>query len=238
MGYSNLVTFVRMSPNCNSPRNEAVSKITIHHMAGNMTLQAFGELVSKKSRRMSANYAIDSDGNIGCFCDEGDRSWCSSSSWNDNRAITIEVANDTIGGNWHVSDKAYHALINLCVDICKRYGFTINYTGDTTGSLTEHRMFSSTACPGPYLHDRMFDIMVEVNAALRKGGDNMYTIHTKNVDTLPATVVWQKVQELQLDYKTKWTKQSQDIGPMTEGDKETIKNICESLGVEYSIEES
>lgn len=82
-------------------------------MAGNTTLEAFGALVGKTSRQMSANYAIESSGRIGLFCHEADRSWCSSSPWNDHRAITIEVANDSGAPDWHVSDKAYAALERL-----------------------------------------------------------------------------------------------------------------------------
>ena len=103
---SSLITYIQISPNRNSPRSEPVSKITIHHMAGNMTLPAFGAMVAKESRAMSVNYAIDSQGNIGLFCPESDRSWCSSSPWNDHRAVTIEEANDGGAPDWHVSDPA------------------------------------------------------------------------------------------------------------------------------------
>ena len=82
MSNSNLVSFTQISPNRNSPRTAPISKITIHHMAGDLTLQSFGAMVTKESRQMSANYAIDSQGGIGLYCPESDRSWCSSSSWN------------------------------------------------------------------------------------------------------------------------------------------------------------
>lgn len=113
MSDSELAVYTAISPNCNRPRSQPISKITVHHMAGNTTLEAFGALVGKTSRQMSANYAIESSGRIGLFCHEADRSWCSSSPWNDHRAITIEVANDSGAPDWHVSDKAYAALERL-----------------------------------------------------------------------------------------------------------------------------
>ena len=138
MSNSSLIVYTQISPNRNSPRNQPISKITIHHMAGNMTLQSFGAMVAKTSRQMSANYAIDSQGNRGLYCPESDRSWCSSSPWNDHRAVTIEVANDGGAPDWHVSDAAIDSLIELCVDICKRNGMTkLEYTGDQTGSGVE-----------------------------------------------------------------------------------------------------
>lgn len=170
MSNSNLVSYTQISPNRNSPRNQPISKITIHHMAGDTTLQSFGASVAKTSRAMSANYAIDSDGNIGLFCPESDRSWCSSSAWNDNRAVTIEVANDGGGPDWHVSDAAINALIKLCVDICQRNGMTkLEYTGTPDGSLTTHRMFTATLCPGPYLLSKIPYIAQQVTARLQNG---------------------------------------------------------------------
>lgn len=116
---------------------------------------------------MSANYAIDKDGNIGLFCDEANRSWCSSSPWNDHRAITIEVANDGGAPNWHVSDKSMAALLDLCTDICRRNGMAkLEYTGDKNGSLTMHCFYAATACPGPYLKSKFAEIAKTVTARL------------------------------------------------------------------------
>lgn len=144
---SSLVSYTQISPNRNSPRNQPITKITIHHMAGVMSVEQFGNLVANPARQMSANYAIGNDGRIGLFCPEGDRSWCSSSPWNDNRSITIEVSNDVYGEPWSISNKAYESLIKLCVDICKRNGIKkLEFTGDRNGSLTYHYMFSPTAC--------------------------------------------------------------------------------------------
>lgn len=170
MSNSSLISYTQISPNRNSPRNQPISKITIHHMAGNLTLQSFGALVAKESRQMSSNYAIDSQGNRGLYCPESDRSWCSSSPWNDHRAVTIEVANDGGAPDWHVSDASIASLIELCVDICKRNGMAkLEYTGDQNGSLTTHRMFTATECPGPYLLSKLPYIAQQVTARLQDG---------------------------------------------------------------------
>lgn len=135
----------------NSRGGNKVTKITIHHMAGNLSKSQMESCVYNPNRQMSCTYAIYSDGSVECFVGEQYRSWCSSSWDNDKNAITIEVANNSLSPNWTVSDAAYKKLIKLCADICKRYGIAPKYTGKTTGSLTVHRMFASTACPGPYL---------------------------------------------------------------------------------------
>lgn len=169
MSNSALVSYTRISPNCNAPRRQQIRKITPHHMAGWLTLPEFGALVAKSSRQMSANYAIDKDGNIGLFCAEENRSWCSSSPENDHQAVTIEVANDGGAPNWHVSDAAWRALVDLCVDICRRnpgLAGGLLYTGDARGTLTKHSYFSATACPGPYLGGRFAELASEVNRRL------------------------------------------------------------------------
>ena len=121
MSNSSLVSYTRISPNKTTPRNHKIDTITIHCMAGDLSVESCGNLFAKSSRQASSNYGIGSDGRIAMYVEEKDRSWCSSNKSNDHRAITIEVAND--GGaetGWHISDKAYNALIALLVDICKR----------------------------------------------------------------------------------------------------------------------
>ena len=151
MAYTNspLATYTRISPNRNSPRNQPITKITVHHMAGIMSVEQFGALVANPGRQMSSNYAIGNDGRIGLFCPEQDRSWCSSSPWNDNRAITIEVSNSAYGdaSGWPIGTAAYNSLIKLCADICKRNGIKkLYFTGNSDGTLTYHYMFNATSC--------------------------------------------------------------------------------------------
>lgn len=145
---SPLVSYTRISPNKNSPRNQdKITKIIVHHMAGVASVESFGELVSKPARQMSANYAIGNDGRIGLYCEEKDRCWCSSSSWADNRGIAIEVSNSKLGEPWPVSTKAWNSLVELCADICKRNGIPkMTYTGDKEGVLLFHRWFAATGC--------------------------------------------------------------------------------------------
>ena len=172
MSNSSLVNYTKISPYKNSPRNNKIKKITIHHMSGNLSVETCGNVF--QSREASSNYGIDSNGRVGMYVEEKDRPWTSSSPSNDNQAVTIEVAND--GGastNWHVSDKALAKLIDLCVDICERNGIKqLNYTGDRSGNLTRHNMFAATDCPGPYLQSKFPYIASEVNKRLNKESSN------------------------------------------------------------------
>lgn len=53
MAYSNspLVDYTKISPNRNSPRNNKIKKITIHHMAGNMSVESCGASFARSSRQ-------------------------------------------------------------------------------------------------------------------------------------------------------------------------------------------
>lgn len=163
---SSLVNYTKLSPNYNV-RDRKISKITIHHMAGNLTVETCGNIFASSSREASANYGIGSDGRVGLYVEEKNRSWASANRENDMMAVTIEVANDGGAPDWHVSDVAIAKLIDLCVDICKRNGIEkLNYTGDTRGNVTRHNMFVPTSCPGPYLQSKFPYIVSEVNKIL------------------------------------------------------------------------
>lgn len=167
MSNSPLVDYTKISPNRTSPRNHAIDRITIHHMAGDLSVEACGNVFAPSSRQASSNYGIDSDGRVGMYVEEKDRSWCSSNSANDHRAVTIEVADNAAGPGWGCSEKAMSKLVELCADICKRNGIEkLNYTGDTNGNLTMHKWFSATDCPGAYLEGKFPWIADQVNKIL------------------------------------------------------------------------
>ena len=171
MSNSALVDYTKISPNSSNPRNKPISKITIHHMAGKLTVERCGESFASKKRQASSNYGVDSDGKVGLYVEEKNRAWTSSSRANDNMAVTIEVANDVVGGNWHVSDRALAKTIELCVDICKRNGIEkLIFTGDASGNLTMHKYFAPTGCPGEYLESKFPYIADEVNKRLAAKG--------------------------------------------------------------------
>lgn len=176
MAYSNspLVSYTKLSPNHSGLRNHSIDTISIHCMAGNLTVEVCGSVFAPTSRGASSNYGIGSDGRIGMYVEEKNRSWCTSSSSNDNRAITIEVANCTAGPDWKITDKAMESLINLIVDICKRNQIKqLLWCADKSligqvdkQNMTCHRWFCAKACPGSYLYDKHGYICEEVNKRL------------------------------------------------------------------------
>lgn len=183
MSNSKLVSYTKISPN-SSARTGKISKITIHHMAGNLSVESCGKVFETTERQASSNYGVGTDGRIGLYVDESRRAWTSSNRDNDNVAVTIEVANDGGAPDWHVSDKALEATISLCVDICQRNGIAkLNFTGDKSGNLTMHKYFSNTECPGKYLGGKFPYIAEEVNKRLSVGDKEQVTTNTPKEET-------------------------------------------------------
>ena len=169
-----MVDYTKISPNKNSPRKNAIDTITIHCVVGQCSVETLGAIFAPTTRQASSNYGVGYDGRIGMYCEEKDRSWCTSSAANDNRAITIEVASGTTSP-YAVTDKAYAALLDLVTDICKRNGIKrlvwSNNKNDRVNhangcNLTVHRDYANKSCPGGYLYDRQGEIAAAVNKRL------------------------------------------------------------------------
>ena len=178
MSNSPYVSYTKISPHRNSPRNHAIDRISIHCVVGQVTMQSLGEIFQTKSA--SSNYGVDKDGHVGMYVEEKDRSWCSDSPENDHRAVTIETASD-VSEPYAVNAAAYATLLNLCTDICKRNGKkkllwlgskekTLAYTPKADEMvLTVHRWFNpGKSCPGTYLYERQGAIAAEVTRRLRE----------------------------------------------------------------------
>jgi CHAP domain./Cpl-7 lysozyme C-terminal domain./N-acetylmuramoyl-L-alanine amidase. len=193
-GYSNSPLATKKNlfiTNYNDRGGKKIDRITVHHMAGNLTVDGCKNAL--QSRGGSVNYAIQSDGTIGLLLPEKYRAWTSSSPENDYRAVTIEVANAPGAGepDWKVTDAALQSTIKLCADICKRNDIKkLTFTGQLSGSnLTMHKWFYATGCPGPYMSGKFPYIVEQVNKLLGGGSvtpaTSEYTVKITNKNGVP-----------------------------------------------------
>ena len=174
---SSLVEYTQLSPNHSGQRTHTIDRITPHCVVGQCSIETLGGIFAPSSRQASCQYGIGVDGRVGMYCEEKNRSWCSSSNSNDQRAVTIECASDTTHP-YAMNDKVYATLINLCVDICKRNGKTkLLWFGDKDKTLsyepkddemiiTVHRWFANKSCPGDWLYNRLGDLAAQVTKKL------------------------------------------------------------------------
>ena len=181
MSNSSLVNCTVMSPNHSGKRTHVIDRITPHCVVGQLSAEDIGGCFTNPSRQASCNYGIGPDGRVCLVVDEANRSWCSSSSANDQRAVTIEVASDKTAP-YAFKDAAYNKLVELCVDICRRNGKnTLLWIEDKDKALayepksnemllTVHRWFANKSCPGDWMFSRMGQLASTVTAHL--GGSN------------------------------------------------------------------
>lgn len=174
---SNMVAYTKLSPNHSGQRTHGIDRITPHCVVGQCTAEGLGDWFAKSSTQASSNYGIDKNGRVGLYVEEKNRSWCSSSGANDQRAVTIECASDT-SEPYAMNSAVYATLIKLCVDICKRNGKkkliwfgdkdkTLNYSPKSDEMiLTVHRWFANKSCPGNWLYARLGDLASKVTAQL------------------------------------------------------------------------
>ena len=182
---SKLVSYTKISPNKSVGRRSKIDTITIHCVVGQLSVETIGNVFTPASRQASSNYGIGSDGRIGMYVEEKDRSWCTSSASNDHRAITIECASD-LKHPYAITQTVYNSLINLLVDICKRNEIkSLLWKGDKgligqvdKQNITVHRWFANTACPGDYIYNKLGQIAVDVN---KKLGSTATTAKPTNV---------------------------------------------------------
>ena len=177
MGNSPLVTYTRLSPNHSGKRTHTIDRITPHAVVGQLSVERICDCFKDGSRQASCNYAIGTDGIIGLSVDEQNRSWCSSSRDNDQRAVTIECASD-LTDPYAMKPEVYSALLDLSTDICRRNGKRkLVWIADRDKALiyevkpdemllTIHRWFAKKSCPGNWLFSKLGDLAQAVNSRL------------------------------------------------------------------------
>lgn len=213
MSNSPLVVCTRWSPNHSGKRTMKIDRITPHCVVGQCTAEGLGDWFAQSSTQASSNYGIDRDGCVGLYVDEGNRSWCSSSNANDQRAVTIECASDT-SEPYAFRDVVYQRLIDLCTDICKRNGKTkllwmsdkntaLNYSPKSNEMvLTVHRWFANKSCPGNWMYARMGDLASQVTKRLSGSTPTPEPQPTPTPSGYPATPFLVKVIIDDLNYRS------------------------------------
>ena len=188
MAYTNskMVVHTKLSPNHSGKRTHSIDRISPHCVVGQVTAESLGNIFARSSYQASSNYGIDKDGRVGLYVEEKNRSWCTSSNANDQRAVTIECASDT-SSPYRMNDAVYQTLIKLCTDICRRSGKkkllwfgdknkTLNYSPASDEMvITVHRWFANKSCPGDWLYSRLGDLANKVTAELGGSTESVET---------------------------------------------------------------
>lgn len=252
MAYTNspLVSYTKLSPNHSGQRTHSIDRITPHCVVGQCSVETLGNIMYPTSRQASCNYGIGPDGRVGMYVEEKNRSWCSSSNANDQRAITIECASDTFHP-YAMNDKVYATLITLCTDICRRNGKkkllwfadknkSLNYIPAADEMvLTVHRWFANKSCPGDWLYSRLSDVAAKVTANLSSASTPTTPSTSKTTEEVAKEVIagkWgngedrkQRLTAAGYKYSLIQSKVNELMGASTQAPSKTIDELAREV---------
>lgn len=144
-------------------RQDTIHGIVIHH-AASTSLDSVGQVFSQYGRGGSAHYGVKGS-QIHQYVREEDTAWhCGD--WPGNCCtIGIETVNSTGAPDWLIDEETFNTLARLCADIAKRNGLGKVKFGpnDVYPTLSAHRDWSPTYCPGDYLYSRMEELANKIN---------------------------------------------------------------------------
>lgn len=148
----------RLSKHFTSPRRSRIKTVTLHHMTivapgdgSSSTVALEGCYRTWQTRQASANYGV-SGNQVWQYVSDNDAAWANASSSN-HETLSIEHANSTAGPGWKVSDKTMETGARLVATLHRLYGLG----RPTRKTVRMHRDYFATACPGPYMVDRLGD---------------------------------------------------------------------------------
>lgn len=236
MSNSKYVNYTKLSPNHSGRRTHSIDRITPHCVVGQCSVETLGRIFQNTACDASCNYGIGYDGRVLLCVDEGNRSWCSSSNANDQRAVTIECASDSYAP-YAMNSTVYSKLVALCTDICRRNGKkkliwfgseskTLNYTPKSDEMIiTVHRWFANKSCPGDWLYNRLGDLASTVTKNLGGKTSSTTTSTSKPTSSKSNSNDIKKVQ--------KWVGCKEDgiYGPDTK--KHLIKKLQSELNKQF-----
>lgn len=151
-----------------SRNGKAVVGAITHHVAGKDGLKY---VANWNIRNSHPTYHIANDGTATGIV-HPDRRPTSTGGSIDESAITVEIDNESVGGEWRISDAAlatWASIIRHHADESPRRGnpIVVNDPRNTQKGffVGMHHQYKSTACPGPYVTRNIGTIVAKANGA-------------------------------------------------------------------------
>jgi hypothetical protein len=129
--------------------------VTLHHNGGRLSHS--GVLSVWQVRPASAHFNIDAAGTAAQFVRITEYAWATGSTEGNQRSISIEMCNESLGPDWLVGTATWYAAGRLAGWIFAR---VIGYR-PTRDFLVQHKSWSSTLCAGPYI-DKVYANILSV----------------------------------------------------------------------------
>jgi hypothetical protein len=149
-----------------SRNGQPINGVVIHHVAGTNGLSY---VANANTRNSHPTYHISKSGAVTGIVHPLRRPY-STGGTPDPNAVTFEIDNTSVGGDWPVSSEAVEALIDVIVFHASQSpragkGFALNQKAVTQSEffIAWHKQYAATACPGPFLMSQLDYIVAECN---------------------------------------------------------------------------
>jgi hypothetical protein len=149
-----------------SRNGQPINGVVIHHVAGTNGLNY---VANANTRNSHPTYHISNSGAVTGIVNP-DRRPYSTGGTPDPNAVTFEIDNSSVGGDWPVSAAALESLIDVIVFHASQSpragkGFAKNQPAVTQSEffVAWHSQYKATACPGPFIMSQLDYIVAECN---------------------------------------------------------------------------
>jgi peptidoglycan hydrolase-like protein with peptidoglycan-binding domain len=149
-----------------SRNGQSINGVVIHHVAGTNGLSY---VANANTRNSHPTYHIANSGAVTGIVHPERRPY-STGGTPDPNAVTFEIDNSSVGGDWPVSSEAVESLIDVIVFHASQSpragkGFALNQKDVTQAEffIAWHSQYKATACPGPFLNSQLDYIVAECN---------------------------------------------------------------------------
>lgn len=118
--------------------------VTLHHNGGRLSHE--GVLSVWQTRPASAHFDVDAYGDVAQYVRVNEYAWATGSTEGNQRSISIEMCNLSVGGDWPVSEITWQSAARLAGWLFAR---VIGVR--PTSELVQHKFWNPTDCAGPYI---------------------------------------------------------------------------------------
>jgi hypothetical protein len=149
-----------------SRNGQPINGVVIHHVAGTNGLRYVANVNDRNSH---PTYHIANSGAVTGIVNPSRRPFSTGGSPDPN-AVTFEIDNSSVGGDWPVSAAALESLIDVIVFHASQSpragkGFAKNEPKVKQAEffIAWHSQYKATACPGPFIMSQLDYIVAECN---------------------------------------------------------------------------
>lgn len=134
----------------------AKTGVTFHHNGGRLSHE--GCLRVWTYRAASAHFDVDKYGDVAQYVKALEYAWSCANTTGNQRTISIEMCNETLGPDWLVSETTWKSAARLAGWLFAR----VIKTAPSSKNIFFHHNWYPTACAGPYMDKVKADLIREV----------------------------------------------------------------------------